>query len=61
MKNFFWNYKSSFVGVPFIWVGAEAVAVSGLVFGLGYFLINKTLFNTTKIYYDMYDQDICEA
>jgi hypothetical protein len=61
MKNIFWNFKSSFVGIPFIRVGGEAFAVSALAIGLGYYAINKTLFNTRKIYYDLFDQDICEA
>jgi hypothetical protein len=55
MKNFFWSFKNSFVGIPFIRVGAEALGVSLLVFGTGYIVINKTLFKTKGIYYDLYD------
>jgi hypothetical protein len=61
MKNIFWNFKNSFVGIPFIRTGLEAITVSSLAFGLGYYAINKTLFKTKGIYYDLNDQDICEA
>lgn len=55
MKNIFWNIKNSFVGIPFIRTGVEALTVSMAAFSLGYFVINKTLFETNKVYYDMYD------
>lgn len=61
MKNIFWNFKNSFLGIPFIRTGLEASLLSVSAFILGYYTINKTLFQTKKIYYDLYDQDICEA
>lgn len=60
MKNIFWNLKSSFLGIPFIRTGAEAYLISTLALIIGYTAIDRTLFKTNKIYYDMYDQDICE-
>jgi hypothetical protein len=55
MKNIFWNIKNSFVGIPFIRTGVEALTVSITAVSLGYYVINKTLFDTKKVYYDMYD------
>ena len=61
MKNIFWNFKSSFMGIPFIRTALEANLVSFSAVFLGYYIIDQSLFKTKRIYYDMYDQDICEA
>lgn len=49
------------MGIPFIRTALEANLVSFSAVFLGYYIIDQSLFKTKRIYYDMYDQDICEA